>query len=209
MSSKNTLVDEFTAKAQAVSAFVSHVASPEEALEKIMALCLEKPACELLATGCELPLSGDAARLCDGKQQKVLAAPGLKKDLSKKLAKLCETAGVRYVTEGMRDYVAGVDIGFTVADRAIAETGTMVFNSDSEDLRLATMVSEIHAALVPVSRIAPTAVAIAPELRKAFSGAPNYTAFVTGASRTADIERVLTLGVHGPLELHIYLWEDK
>jgi L-lactate dehydrogenase complex protein LldG len=109
----------------------------------------------------------------------------------------------------MRDYVAGVDIGFTVADRAIAETGTMVFNSDSEDLRLATMVSEIHAALVPVSRIAPTAVAIAPELRKAFSGAPNYTAFVTGASRTADIERVLTLGVHGPLELHIYLWEDK
>jgi L-lactate dehydrogenase complex protein LldG len=209
MSPKNALVDEFAAKAQAVSAFVTRVASPEEALEKIMALCLERPACELLATGCELPLSGDASRLCDGKQQKVLAAPGLKKDLSKKLAKLCGEAGVRYVTEGLRDYVAGVDIGFSVADRAIAETGTMVFNSDSEDLRLATMLSEIHAALVPVSRIVPTAMDMAPELRKTFSGAPNYTAFITGASRTADIERVLTLGVHGPLELHIYLWEDK
>jgi Uncharacterized conserved protein len=108
----------------------------------------------------------------------------------------------------MRDHLGGVDIGFTLADFGIAETGTLVINSNSEELRLATMIAEFHVAVLPQSKIRETSRDLEAELAALTSVQPSYTAFVTGASRTADIERVLALGVHGPLELHILLLED-
>ena len=70
------------------------------------------------------------------------------------------------------------------------------------------MISEIHVALLPVSKIRETAYDVEKELVQDMRRPPNFTAFITGASRTADIERVLALGVHGPLELHILLMEE-
>jgi L-lactate dehydrogenase complex protein LldG len=83
-----------------------------------------------------------------------------------------------------------------------------VIDSSSEDVRLATMISEVHVAVLPAGRIRKTSYDLEAELRDRFGTAPNYYAFITGASRTADIERVLALGVHGPLELHILVLEE-
>ncbi|MBF0111388.1 MAG: lactate utilization protein, partial [Desulfamplus sp.] len=111
--------------------------------------------------------------------------------------------------DSLRKYTNGIDMGITFADFGIAETGTIVVSSDSEDKRLSTMISEIHVALLYKSNIRPTALDMADELSALTSKPSSYTAFITGPSRTADIERVLAIGVHGPLELHIILLEDK
>jgi len=209
MTAKTNALETFVKKATAVSAKVSEVASLKEAFEYAVDVCDKKQACQLLAAGCELPLSGQGQALCDEKQTKVIAAPALSKKDFAIFAKLCEGKGFELIDAGMRSRLAGIDIGFTVCDLGIAETGSLVLDSAREDVRLATMVSEIHVAVLPKSRLRATSYEAEAEMLKFMQNGPNYLAFITGASRTADIERVLALGVHGPLELHILLLEDK
>lgn len=209
MTAKSKALETFIKKATAVSAKVSEVSSLKEAFEYTVDLCDKKEACQLLASGCELPLSGSGQALCAEKQGKVIAAPALAKKDFATLSKMCADKGFELIDSGMRSRLAGIDIGFTVCDLGIAETGSLVLNSASEELRLATMVSEVHVAVLPKSKLRATSYEAEAEILKFMKDSPNYLAFITGASRTADIERVLALGVHGPLELHILLLEDK
>lgn len=208
MPTKDALCEKFREKAELVSAFVTEIASEDEALDYVLDLCGKKDACQLLVSGCEADLSESAESLCDAKQAKVIAAPGLKKDLYKKLATRSKKDGFECIDAGMREHLAGVDIGFTIADYGIAETGTLMIDCPDEDLRLATMVSEFHVCIMPKSKIRKDSYAVERMMLTRMKKTPNYMAYVTGASRTADIERVLALGVHGPLELHILLLED-
>ncbi len=199
----------FTAKAESVSATVVSVDSLDEAFDYAVDLCDQKDACQLLISGCDLPLSTEADNLSELKQEKVMAAPGLKAPQQKQLATMCQDRGISFANGGLRRYLAGIDIGFTIADYGIAETGTLVLKSTDEDLRLATMISEVHVAVLPLSRLRNTALEMEKELQTLMVDTPSYLSFITGPSRTADIERVLALGVHGPLEVHILLWEDR
>lgn len=208
MPSKEDLYQKFVEKAELVSAKVSSIASEDEALQYVINLCDKKEACQLLVSGCDAPLSDKAEALCETKQKKVIAAPGLKADLYKKLAAQAKKAGFECIDKGMRDHLAGVDIGFTIAEYGIADTGTLMLDCPSEELRLATMVSEFHVCVLPKSKIKENTYAVEKMMLTRMKKTPDYLAFITGASRTADIERVLALGVHGPLELHILLLED-
>jgi L-lactate dehydrogenase complex protein LldG len=203
------VLDLFRKAAEKVSAVVSEVSTLEEAFEYAVDLCARKEACQLLAAGCAEPLSPAAETLCAIKPGKVMAAPGLGPEAWHALKSKCENNGIGLTDLPLRQHLAGIDIGLTMADWGIAETGTLVIDSSSEAIRLATMISEIHVAILPNGKIRPDAFALERELRSYMRTPANYLAFITGASRTADIERVLAIGVHGPLELHILLLEDR
>ena len=137
-----------------------------------------------------------------------LAAPGWDAESRAALELDCRRAGVELLVENLRQRADALHTGLTRADWGIADTGSLVLDSSSEDLRLATMLVETHVAVLPVSRLRATVTDLEEELTRLMQTPPNYLAFITGASRTADIERVLTLGVHGPLELHLLLLKD-
>ncbi len=140
---------------------------------------------------------------------KTIAAPGLSKKERSSLAKSCEEKGITLLTENLKQHTGGLHTGFTGVDWGIAETATIVLDSASEDTRIATMLVETHVAVLPLSRLRYSASDIEPELTRMMKKHPSYTAFISGASRTADIERALTIGVHGPQQLHILILEDK
>ncbi len=70
------------------------------------------------------------------------------------------------------------------------------------------MPAETHVAVIPASMIYPDALSFHKELSVLQKNFPRYLAFISGAGRTADIQRVLTIGVHGPQALHILILED-
>jgi L-lactate dehydrogenase complex protein LldG len=138
----------------------------------------------------------------------VVAAPGWPKKKVPSLKKIFSGEELEFLTENLRSRGGDLYTGFTLADYGIAETGSIVLDSSSEDLRLATMLSEVHVAVLPKSKIVFDSQALQETLAARFKKPPCYMSFITGASRTADIERVLTIGVHGPQELHLLLLEE-
>jgi len=118
-----------------------------------------------------------------------------------------KTAGIALVQNDLRQGAASAAVGVTGANFAFAATGTLVLESTSEDIRLASTLPEHHVVLLDPVKILADDLAAIPHLRTFHQNSPrNYLAYITGPSRTADIERVLTIGVHGPKQLHILLF---
>lgn len=123
------------------------------------------------------------------------------------LAKKLSATGLDVAAPG-RQTAAQASAGISGANFALADTGTVVLESTTEEIRLTTTLPERHFVLLDPRKIVADALTAAPLVRRFHDGgAPSYLAYITGPSRTADIERVLTIGVHGPRELHILLIE--
>ncbi|MEO6390207.1 MAG: lactate utilization protein [Pyrinomonadaceae bacterium] len=95
------------------------------------------------------------------------------------------------------------DLGITGAQWAIAETGTLVLESDQERHRLASLVPTVHVAIIEASRVRQTLGEVLRDLDERRADLSRAITFITGPSRTSDIELTLAIGVHGPAELYV------
>lgn len=95
------------------------------------------------------------------------------------------------------------EIGITEAQWAIAESGTLVLESDRERNRLVSLVPPVHVAILDAHRICRTMAEVLHLVQRSDTGLSRAVTFITGTSRTSDIELTLAIGVHGPAELHL------
>ena len=180
----STIFEAFKTRAEAVSAEVHRFASRAEALAFILSFLREAgvsaaPQCGgVWATGSFL----------DGVGQEDLQSqlPGLSFQVT-------------------REASADSRVGISQMDWGIAGTGTLVQDATAVAKRLVSTLPTIHVAVLGTERILADMGSVLECLRP---DQVDYIACITGPSRTADIERVLTIGVHGPERLIIVVVDD-
>lgn len=96
-------------------------------------------------------------------------------------------------------------VGITGAFCAIAETGTLMMCSGADTPPAASLLPETHIAVLSRSRIVPGMEDAWALLRSEQAVLPRAVNFISGPSRTADIEQTVTLGAHGPYRVHVLL----
>ena len=175
----NTLFDLFKAKAEAMNAEVHRFSNNSEALSFIIDTLKKE---QIMDKSKSYAVWADCPFL-EGVDKEALSreVSGLKFNITKSLA-------------------ADAKIGISQMQWALAGTGTLVQNSTAIEQRLVSTLTEIHIAIINAGEILPDLSSV---LSKISPDKAEFIAFITGPSRTADIERVLTIGVHGPERLII------
>lgn len=167
------LFPEFEKRAKAVAAEVFRVKTAAEAREVVLNL----------------------ARFTNAK--KVVSVPGPLQEAAGMEAALT-AAGIDLYTDPAQiaAHAATADMGLSGVEFGIAETGSVCQDGYAIESRLVSTLPPIHVAFLDGRAIVPGIAEAFEIIATVFDH--GYISFITGPSRTADIERVLTIGVHGP-----------
>ena len=118
-----------------------------------------------------------------------------------------------HARQSLRQKFIDADVGISGANMAIAETGTIVLVTNEGNADLTTTLPPVHIALFGMDKVVATledAVAVLRMLPRSGTGQlmTSYVNWITGPSRSADIEQSLTIGVHGPREMHCVILDN-
>lgn len=177
-------VQQFRQKYETLAGSVHLVASATEAAEKVLSI-LREAAAQRVALG-ELP-----------------------EDFRHPLEQRCAQAGLEVLmwpfnSAELPRALDSVQAGVSWAAFAIAETGSLVEFTTDDAVRLVSALPRVHVGVFRTADLLGTLEEAAPRIRNFYAKNPrNATvSFISGPSRTGDIEMRLTLGVHGPAETH-------
>ena len=105
-----------------------------------------------------------------------------------------------------KDALETCDAGITACEAAVAQTGSILVSSGSCGGRALSILPHVHVVIVAVDQVVATLGEALELVRTRHAGRlPSMLSFITGPSRTGDIERILVLGAHGPKELIVVL----
>jgi L-lactate dehydrogenase complex protein LldG len=173
----------FVEELEALGGHGMRVESMEEAREYVLDLARER--------GAKLLLRWDVEELAELGVDEPLREAGVEVAVWRDL-------------EDFKDVAARADIGLSTAEWAIAETGSLILTGGAGKGRTVTLLPPTYVAIVPADRILRTV----PEAIEKYAGGgtlPANVCFHTGPSRSGDIEMTLTIGVHGPGDVHVVL----
>lgn len=100
-----------------------------------------------------------------------------------------------------------IDAGITIADGAIADTGTLIHSDSVRTPRTLSLVPPIHICVLDVKLIYSNMQAVLSSFQKG-EIFPTNLIFITGPSKTSDIQQTLAYGAHGPKELILLLKDE-
>jgi len=123
------------------------------------------------------------------------------------LQDLLKQGGIPF--ESDPEKLTDMKLGITRCEYLIARLGTVMVSSNVSPGRKMTVFPEIHIVVAYTSQLVADLKDALKYIRKKYSdNFPSLISLVTGPSRTADIEKTLVLGAHGPKELYVFLIED-
>ena len=127
------------------------------------------------------------------------------RQLAVELVQAIRDAGLEPRVPGSPSEVRDQPLGLGIAVAAIAETGSVIMSEPTVPNRAVTLMTETLAIVCETSTLLPSLDEAVPVLREIGASGASYATFITGPSRTADIERQLTVGVQGPGVYHVIL----
>jgi L-lactate dehydrogenase complex protein LldG len=191
--SRSSLIDRLAETAQSRGWKVRRASNPEDALEYVGSVAAGLGTVKAVRSDQEVfrDLAVDAAL-----QSRGISVTAVARNESRS-------------REALREEIIAAGLGITGADYAVAETGSVVVLPRRGLSRLVSLVPPVHLALVRPQDVVATLddVFLLRRLDYYRNGGDmgSYLNFITGPSRTADIEQTLVVGVHGPKEVHLVL----